>query len=190
MGSFKVEDLEDISTRVELHLNTGFIDGSNPFTPDVVHTVGSEQMRFRTNVVNGDDGDPDTTVARMMFVRRLTSAYLAGTGFTVEPVAHNSRAIATHSKIDCVVRKLGANGVATGSDLCTTGEITMSGVTTATQQSFAVDGTTLVVGDRVAIEVTMSLNDTGAAGSSPDAFGYLDRVDVVGPGKGGLPWME
>lgn len=190
MGSFKVADLEAISTRVELPLKSGFVDAANPFSEDVNFTVGSEQARLRSGVVNGSDGDPDTAVARITFVRRLTSAYVAASGFTVEPVSHVSRNIATHCKIDCVVRKLDAGGVATGSDLCSTAEITMSTVTTPTQQSFACAGTGLAVGDRVLIEVTLSLNDTGVAGGSADAYAYLDRVDLVGSGRGGLPWCE
>lgn len=189
MGSFNIVDIEAVSTRLELPFIGGFNDPSNPCVDDIVITGGTAKARLKTVAVNGDGGTATTTIKRA-FITRLNNAYEAGSGFTVEPVAHNSRALTVHSKVDAEVWKLDAGGVATGSDLCTTSEVTMTSVTTPTQQSFAVNGSGLAVGDRVLVIVSLNLNDTGAPGASADVYGFIDRVDLVGSGKGGLRWTE
>jgi len=178
-----------VSTRLTLPFGSGFNDPANPCEDDIVITGGTTRARHSTIAVNGDGGTATYTIKRA-FDLRLNGAYEPGTGFTVEPVAHNSRALTAHSKLDVEVWKLDAGSVATGSDLCTTTEVTMTSVTTPTQQSFAVDGTGLVVGDRIRVIVSLNLNDTAAPGASADVYGFLDRVDMVGSAGGGLKWVE
>lgn len=170
-----------------LNLLAGIDDPSNPFTMELIVTGGSQRCRLATPAVNGDGAAPDTAACKRVWIIALNQAYEAGTDLAVELTCWNSRSIATHSKVDLVVKKLGADGAETGADLCTTAEQTLSSVTVPTVYSFTVNGAGLAVGDRIIITVERNLNDTGAAGASPDAYGYLSKCALVGSFRGELP---
>ncbi len=176
--------------RVDLPILGGFNDPSNTFSDDVVVTGGTQQARLKTPAVNGAGAAPDTAACKRAWVVRLNESYVDGMDLEVDLVAFVSRTLATHAKVDCEVYLLGSDGALSGADLCATAEQLITSTTAATEKVFSVTGSGLVKGNRLMVVGTLNLNDAGAAGGSPDAYGYLSRAQVGGSMRGGFACVE
>lgn len=176
--------------RVDLPIMGGFNDPSNTFSDDVVVTGGTQKARLKTPAINGAGAAPDTAACKRAWVIRLNESYVDGLDLEVALTVFNSRAIATHSKVDCEVYKLGTDGSLSGVDLCATAEQVITAVTAATEKVFSVTGSGLAKGDRLMVVGALNLNDTGAAGGSADAYGYLSRAQIGGSMRGGFACVE
>lgn len=165
-------------------------DAANPFADDSAYDGSSHRRRLVTPAVNGDDASPDTAMCRAAFAIRMNEAYRDGDALSVELTVHATRALGTHTKADVRVYALGADGVASGADLCVTAEQSFQGQTTPTALAFALNTASLVAGSRLMVEVEINLNDTGAAGGSADAYAYLDRLRITGSPRGGWRFIE
>jgi hypothetical protein len=120
-------------------------------------TLGTSQFL----VGEAAQGNTKTSVALIEFV--LPPSYVAGANITVTVNCHHTGTGTAGTKtIDLRAFKNASAGTQ-GSDICATAVQTISG--TAADYAFTVTGTGLAVGDKLTLEITNVLQETGASAS-------------------------
>lgn len=152
-------------------------DATNPFTDDKVLAAGTRRFRHKSAAAN-----TTSITATMAFVVAVPRSYEADGTLVFNFNSHVDVLPNTGQTIDIAVWVLDTNGVTTGSDL--NGTAAQNLTATAANYQFVCTTPTLSPGQRLFVEVTIAVDDSG--GSAGDKFGFLNEAYVTFTSRGGF----
>lgn len=154
---------------IPVPLFAGIANSSDPLTLDVVLSGSGSKARLNTPTVNNT-----SATYRHGFFVRLPVTFISGSEITVNVTGFVDVAPTVSKTLDLEAWKTASDGTVVGSDLVSTSAQAIT--TSAAVYSFTVDGSGLVAGDILLLNVAFALDDTGGSGAKK---GLLTKVEAT-----------